>query len=50
MLEFANQIIKNQQYEIWNMKEALSKLKKISHYDKKIPIQFHSNLFYNSST
>jgi len=39
MLEFANEIIKNQQYEIWNMKEALLKLK------VKIPIQFHSNLF-----
>jgi uncharacterized protein (DUF305 family) len=45
MLEFANEIIKNQQYEIWNMKEALSKLKAIPPCKKKIPIQFHSNLF-----
>lgn len=40
MLEFANEIIKNQQYEIWYMKELLSKLK-----PKRIPLQFHSKFF-----
>ena len=40
LLEFVNEIIKNQQYEIWTMKETLSKLKTDS-----IPIQFHSQLF-----
>jgi len=44
MLEFANDIIKNQQYEIWNMKEALSKLKNIKPCGKMFPIQFHSRL------
>ena len=40
MMEFANQIIKNQQYEIWKMNSTLEKLK-----NKQFPIQFHSPLF-----
>ncbi len=40
MLEFANEIIKNQQSEIWQMKGLLQKLG-----GKNIPIQFHSTLF-----
>lgn len=43
MLEFCNEIIKNQQYEIWSMKEILYQLRKIKL--SKIPIQFHSKLF-----
>jgi uncharacterized protein (DUF305 family) len=46
MLEFGNNIIKNQQYEIWLMKEALLRLKKGQPLgDLKIPDQFHSQLF-----
>ena len=44
MQEFANEIIKNQQDEIWIMKSILLKLKGKSH----IPIQFNSSYFHHS--
>lgn len=39
MMEFANHIIKNQQYEIWKMKELLENLK-----NRDFPVQFHSSI------